>query len=42
MKMLDTYNGTNAILQPQTISAALANQIGDVPRREIDAGKGSA
>lgn len=39
MTMLDTYNGTNAILKPETIAAALANQIGDVPRREIDAGK---
>ena len=39
MKMLDTYNGANAILKPETVAAALANQIGDVPRRPIDAGK---
>ena len=39
MKMLDSYNGSNPLLKPESIAAALANQIGDVPRREIDAGK---
>jgi len=39
MTMLDSYNGTNPILKPATIAAALANQIGAIPRRVDDAGK---
>jgi len=39
MAMLETYNGANAILKPETIAAALANQIGALPRRADDAGK---
>jgi CubicO group peptidase (beta-lactamase class C family) len=39
MKMLDSYNGSNPILTPATVTEALANQIGAVPRRPGDAGK---
>jgi CubicO group peptidase (beta-lactamase class C family) len=39
MKVLDSYIGSNPILKPATISQALANQIGSVPRRPIDAGR---
>jgi CubicO group peptidase (beta-lactamase class C family) len=39
MTLLETYNGAPPILRPETIRAALSNQIGDVPRRAKDAGK---
>jgi CubicO group peptidase (beta-lactamase class C family) len=39
MKLLDCYNGSNPLLKPETIAQALANQIGSVPRRPIDAGR---
>jgi len=39
MTMFDAYNGANAILKPETIAAALANQIGTIPRRPGDEGK---
>jgi CubicO group peptidase (beta-lactamase class C family) len=39
MKMLDSYNGSNPLLKPETVAKALSNQIGAVPRRPIDAGK---
>ena len=39
MKMLEVYNGRPGLLAPATVTAALANQIGDLPRREQDAGK---
>jgi CubicO group peptidase (beta-lactamase class C family) len=39
MTMLESYNGSNPLLKPSTIAAALANQIGAVLRRPIDAGK---
>lgn len=39
MRMLDSYNGSEPFLTPDTIAQALSNQIGAIPRREIDAGK---
>ena len=39
MKMLEVYNGRPGLLAPETVATALANQIGDLPRREQDAGK---
>ena len=39
MKMLEVYNGRPGLLAPSTAATALANQIGDLPRREQDAGK---
>jgi CubicO group peptidase (beta-lactamase class C family) len=39
MKLLEVYNGNRGMLKPETVSAALANQIGTLPRRESDAGK---
>lgn len=39
MKMLEVYNGRPGLLEPATVATALANQIGDLPRREQDAGK---
>jgi CubicO group peptidase (beta-lactamase class C family) len=39
MKMLEVYNGNPGLLAPETVAAALANQIGDLPRRAVDAGK---
>ncbi len=39
MKMLEVYNGRPGLLAPETVAMALANQIGDLPRRENDAGK---
>jgi CubicO group peptidase (beta-lactamase class C family) len=39
MQMLEVYNGKPGLLEPETVAAALANQIGDLPRREVDAGK---
>lgn len=39
MKLLDSFNSTNPILRPETITAALTNQIGMLPRPENDAGK---
>jgi len=38
MKMLEVYNG-GSFLQPETVEQAFTNQIGDLPRREGDAGK---
>lgn len=38
MKMLEVYNG-GSFLMPSTVEEAFANQIGDLPRRESDAGK---
>ncbi|MBN9311336.1 serine hydrolase domain-containing protein [Devosia sp.] len=38
MKMLEVYNG-GTFLKPATVAEALRNQIGDLPRRETDAGK---
>jgi Beta-lactamase class C and other penicillin binding proteins len=39
MTMLEVYNGNPGLLAPETVAAALANQIGDLPRREVDVGK---
>lgn len=39
MKMLEVYNGNPGLLEPETVKMALANQIGDLPRRDVDAGK---
>lgn len=39
MKMLEVYNGRPGLLAPDTVAMALANQIGDLPRRASDAGK---
>ena len=39
MKMLEVYNGQPGLLEPETVAMALANQIGDLPRRASDAGK---
>jgi CubicO group peptidase (beta-lactamase class C family) len=39
MKLLDSFNGGNSILTPETIKAAITNQIGEAPRPESDAGK---
>ena len=39
MKLLEVYNGRPGLLDPATVTNALANQIGDLPRRENDAGK---
>ncbi|QDZ10058.1 serine hydrolase domain-containing protein [Devosia ginsengisoli] len=39
MKLLEVYNGNPGLLAPETMAMALANQIGDLPRREVDAGK---
>jgi CubicO group peptidase (beta-lactamase class C family) len=39
MKMLDSYHGAAPLLKPETITQALSNQIGAIPRRAIDAGK---
>jgi len=39
MKLLEVYNGRPGLLQPGTVATALANQIGDLPRRANDAGK---
>ncbi|GLQ09825.1 serine hydrolase [Devosia yakushimensis] len=39
MKMLEAYNGRPGLLAPETVALALTNQIGDLPRREHDAGK---
>jgi CubicO group peptidase (beta-lactamase class C family) len=38
MTILETYQ-TGDLLKPETLAAALANQIGDLPRRASDAGK---
>ncbi len=39
MKMLEVYNGSGTHLKPATVTEALRNQIGSLPRRETDAGK---
>jgi CubicO group peptidase (beta-lactamase class C family) len=39
LKLLEIYNGAGALLKPETVRQALANQIGVIPRRESDAGK---
>jgi CubicO group peptidase (beta-lactamase class C family) len=39
MTMLEVYNGRPGLLAPETVAMALANQIGDLPRRPQDAGK---
>lgn len=39
MNVLEVYNSSGMLLQPATISEALKNQIGALPRREEDAGK---
>lgn len=39
LKMLEAYNGKPGHLEPSTVTAALSNQIGDLPRRDSDAGK---
>lgn len=39
MKMLEVYNGRPGLLEAGTVAVALANQIGDLPRRPQDAGK---
>ncbi len=39
MKMLEVYHGRPGLLEPGTVAMALANQIGDLPRRAQDAGK---
>lgn len=39
MKLLEVYNGNQGMLKPETVTEALANQIGKLPRRESDAGK---
>ena len=39
MKMLEVYNGNGTHLKPETVDEAFRNQIGDLPRRETDAGK---
>ena len=39
MKMLEVYNGSSTHLKPETVAEAFQNQIGDLPRRESDAGK---
>lgn len=39
MSLLEVYNGNKGMLKPETVSTALANQIGKLPRRESDAGK---
>ena len=39
MKLLEVYNGRPGLLDPATVTNALANQIGDLPRRVNDAGK---
>lgn len=39
MKMLEVYNGSSPFLKPETVAEAFRNQIGDLPRRETDAGK---
>ena len=38
MKRIEGYNG-GALLKPETVKAALANQIGPIARRASDAGK---
>ena len=38
MKMLQVYNG-GSLLKPATVTEALSNQIGSLPRRPSDAGK---
>lgn len=39
MKMLEVYNGGGTHLKPETVAEAFRNQIGDLPRRQHDAGK---
>lgn len=39
MEMLEAYNSRPGFIAPETVAVALANQIGDLPRRENDAGK---
>lgn len=39
MKLLEIYNGNPGLLEPDTVAMALSNQIGDLPRRQQDAGK---
>lgn len=39
LAMLEVYNGNPGLLEPATVTIALDNQIGDLPRREADAGK---
>lgn len=39
MKMLEVYNGKPGLLEPGTVAMALANQIGNLPRGDDDAGK---
>ncbi|MET3896223.1 CubicO group peptidase (beta-lactamase class C family) [Devosia sp. UYZn731] len=39
MKLLEVYNSQPGLLAPATVATALANQIGDLPRRPHDAGK---
>ena len=39
MKLLEIYNGAPGLLKPETVTAALSNQIGRLPRRASDAGK---
>jgi len=39
LTMLEVYNGRPGLLEPGTVTMALANQIGDLPRRPKDAGK---
>ena len=37
LKMLEVYNNRPGLLAPETVALALANQIGDLPRRAHDA-----
>lgn len=39
MKLLEVYNGNPGLLAPETVEMALGNRIGDLERREQDAGK---
>ncbi|KRA42676.1 serine hydrolase domain-containing protein [Devosia sp. Root635] len=39
MKLLEVYNGNPGLLTLETVALALANQIGELPRRANDAGK---
>jgi CubicO group peptidase (beta-lactamase class C family) len=39
MKMLEVYNGKGTLLKPETVAEAFKNQIGNLPRRDSDAGK---
>ena len=39
LKLLEVYNGAPGLLTPETVTAALSNQIGRLPRHASDAGK---